>query len=119
MTFHVPEKYRFKTGPLKSFESDGNNGVFIISSLKMPRELKTIASDGMGFEHVSVTHMRLTKRTPTWKEMCLIKAIFWDDEDCVIQLHPPKLECINLHPYCLHLWRPINVAIPMPLKIMV
>ncbi len=34
MTFHVPEKYRVKTGTLKSTEDYGNNGCFIIDSLR-------------------------------------------------------------------------------------
>jgi hypothetical protein len=46
--------------------------------------------------------------------MCLIKGLFWGAEDCVIQYHPPQSEYVNNHPYCLHLWRPIEHAIPVP-----
>lgn len=92
----------------------GNNGVFIIPLYK--NTIRTIASDGEGWEHVSVS---LEKRCPTWGEMCEIKAMFWDDEDCVMQFHPPKSESINNHPYCLHLWRPMDVSVPVPPKWMV
>lgn len=46
--------------------------------------------------------------------MCLVKSIFWDDEDAVMQLHPPRSEWVNNHRYCLHLWRPVGVEIPLP-----
>lgn len=116
MAFKVPEKYRIKTGPMGSDESYGNNGQFMITSLKLKRTLGVQASDGMGFEHVSVS---LRDRCPTWEEMCFVKDLFWDDEDCVIQYHPPKSEYINCHPYVLHLWRPINAEIPRPPKFLV
>lgn len=63
------------------------------------------------WEHVSVS---TAKRTPNWYEMALIKDMFWDDEETVMQLHPPKSLHISLHPHTLHLWRPINQAIPLP-----
>ena len=37
------------------------------------------------------------------------KALFWDEDDCVIQYHPPRSEYVNNHQNCLHLWRPIGV----------
>lgn len=74
-----------------------------------------VVSDGLGWEHVSV-HMNSDgkDRTPTWSEMCRIKNIFWDEEDCVLQYHPPKSDYVNQHKHVLHLWRPIGVEIPRP-----
>jgi hypothetical protein len=118
MTFHVPEQYRHRKGPLGSDESFGNNGAFFVPNgcdRKGP-PLKVIASDGEGWEHVSVS---LPTRCPTWEEMAGIKRMFWDGTDCVIQYHPPESEYVNNHPYCLHLWRPIGVALPMPPSLMV
>jgi hypothetical protein len=79
-----------------------------------------IASDGHGWEHVSV-HVKENgfSETPTWDEMCEIKALFWDDEDCVIQYHPPKSDYVNNHPNVLHMWRPVGVEIQRPPSIMV
>lgn len=111
MSFHVPEKYRVKKGPLAGFQADGNNGAFIVSSLKLKQPASVIASDGMGWEHVSIS---FPNRLPTWDEMCFIKSLFWDKEDCVVQFHPPESDYINNHPYCLHLWRPTNQEIPRP-----
>lgn len=107
--FHVPEKYRTRTGPMASDERYGNSGAF-----KIPigtRYIVGVASDGSGWEHVSVSFV---DRCPTWDEMCKVKAIFWDAEDCVMQLHPPESEYVNNHPFCLHLWRPIDMPIPRP-----
>jgi len=102
--FHVPEKYRYKD--VTNARCIGtNNGIFIVRSVRFKFPFKVIASDGDGWEHVSVS----TKvRTPTWEEMCFIKDLFWDDEDWVIQFHPASDNHINLHPHCLHLWRKEN-----------
>jgi hypothetical protein len=114
MSFHVPEKYRLYGGRMGSDASDGNNGMFPIprsAAGKRPLDLCVIASDGLGWEHVSVSTL---VRCPTWEEMCFVKALFWDDDDCVVQFHPPKSEYVNHHPYCLHLWRPTDHVMLMP-----
>lgn len=115
MTFHVPNKFRVRTGRMGSEDDIGNSGAFVIP-LKHQQRLNIIASDQFGWEHVSVSRK---DRCPTWDEMCQIKALFWDNDDCVIQYHPPESEYVNNHPYCLHLWRPTGVALPMPPSIMV
>lgn len=112
--FHVPNKYRVRIGDYGSNDSYGNNGVFFIRNLK--NIFKIIASDGEGWEHVSVS---LPNRCPTWKEMCWIKNIFWDENDCIIQFHPQKSVYVNNNKYCLHLWRKINYEFPLPDSILV
>lgn len=112
----APNRHRIRTGYMASDDSYGCNGAFLFKRKKNKPDLKVIASDQMGWEHVSVS----TKvRTPTWGEMCFIKGIFWDEDDCVIQYHPPKSQYINNHPFCLHMWRPVDVEIPMPPQVMV
>ena len=114
MTFRVIEQYRIRTGALVSRESDGNNGAFLIpasAAAKRPFALFTIASDGEGWEHVSVS---TPERCPTWNEMCFVKSLFWDNEDCVIQFHPPRSDYVNMHKFCLHLWRPVGSEILTP-----
>jgi hypothetical protein len=66
-------------------------------------KLRIIFSDGMGWDHVSVS---LATRCPTWEEMCWVKDVFFDDHEVVMQLHPAKSNYVNQHPFCLHLWRP-------------
>lgn len=102
MAMKVPEKYRVKSGSFGSDNSFGCNGLFELRTNKFPIQFRVVCSDKMDWEHVSVsTH----KRTPTWEEMCWIKSQFWEDEDFVMQIHPPKSEWINNHKYCLHLFR--------------
>lgn len=117
MSFKVPEKYRITTGYFRTTAADGNNGAFFIPTRPGMVPLKVIASDQGGWEHVSVS---LPDRTPTWELMCKVKSLFWDDEDCVMQLHPPRSQWVNNHSFCLHLWRPTDgQAIPTPPQIMV
>lgn len=76
--------------------------------------LKIIASQGdaeIPWEHVSVS---LRDRVPTWDEMCWVKDQFFDEEETVVQFHPPRSEYVNHHPFCLHLWRPTHHVIPRP-----
>ena len=77
--------------------------------------LHILATDGADeeevWEHVSVSTAR---RCPNWQEMAAVKDWFWNDDECVVQLHPPKAEHINNHPYCLHLWRRPGHPFAMP-----
>lgn len=118
MSFHAPEQYRLRSGPFKSSATlNGNNGAFFIPTRTGQSPLKVIASDSGGWDHVSVS---LPTACPTWEQMCKVKALFWDDEDCVMQLHPPRSQWVNNHSFCLHLWRPQDgQAIPTPPQYMV
>ncbi len=63
-----------------------------------------IWSNGAGWDHVSISPEKL-RITPSWDDMCLLKDIFFNDDEAVIQIHPPKNEYVNNMPNCLHLWR--------------
>lgn len=119
----VPESYRVKRGVMRSDSSFGNNGAFEIPHYKISNyTINILASDGEGWQHVSVSLYcpdRKVERCPTWEEMCFVKSLFWDDEESVMQLHPPKSQWVNNHPYCLHLWKPDNIEIPLPDAMMV
>lgn len=123
MMFHVPEIYRWKFGEMGSDISYGNNGLFVFAKRGVGFNFVVIASDGLGWEHVSAhlessTNARKTY-TPNWDDMCLVKSLFWDDEDVVMQLHPAKSDYVNNHPNTLHLWRPLHDVIPVPPAILV
>lgn len=116
MSFKVPEKYRItKNHRLASDSSYGNNGVFIIPFQSY--KLHCIASDGLEWEHVSVSYSK--DKVPNWGMMCFVKNIFWDLEDCVMQLHPQESKYVNIHNGVLHLWRPVKHKIPTPPLFMV
>lgn len=119
-----PEKFRDRdTGPTFKSATGDDFGVFMIPSRKVgktkhTRRLQVIASAGadeVPWEHVSVTVVANGhKTTPTWDEMCLVKSLFWHEHQCVMQLHPPESDYVNVHEGCLHLWKPRDSEIPVP-----
>lgn len=117
MAFHVMHQWRVREGALASDDSAGNNGAFLMPGARQPL-LQIIASDGEGWEHVSVS-VPGNHTTPSWEEMDFVKRLFWDDTDCVAQLHVPRKDWVNFHPYTLHLWRQIGHEWAQPDSIMV
>lgn len=94
--------------------ADGFNG-----DITLPRWTGTIiCSTGAGWEHVSVAPYR-KNITPSWDDMCMIKDIFFKDDEAVIQIHPPKAEYVNLKENCLHLWRCTYKEMVLPPSILV
>ena len=75
-------------------------------------------SFGGGWEHVSMAPYKRS-HTPTWDEMCRLKDMFFRDDEVVVQYHPAKSAYVNNMPNCLHLWRPLLEAMPVPPSIMV
>ena len=72
-----------------------------------------VFSNDNGWEHLSVSR---SNRCPTWDEMCRIKDVFFAEEERCVEYHPPKSEYVNIHPYCLHIWKPIGIELPHPPK---
>lgn len=123
-----PEKFRVTNAASGYFASRYASrpgepfGAFMIPGPQANgRTLAVIAVDGegTGWEHVSVSLPDSPKKCPSWAEMCLVKALFWGDEECVVQFHPAKSEYVNHHPGCLHLWRCVGTPFPIPPKIFV
>ncbi len=110
------EKYRITSGPSASDKSLGNNGAFMIPHRGI--NYLCIASDGQGWEHVSVwlrdTKFQSLRRLPGWEEMCWVKDTFFRDDETVIQYHPAKDDYVDYAKYCLHLWRPLETLLPKP-----
>jgi len=107
------EAGRIRSGRFASDASFGPYGLFRIMG-PCGAELLIMASAGdetVRWEHVSVS---IKRRPPNWQEMCFAKALFWEPAEAVMQLHPPEADYVNNHAYCLHLWRPIGQAIPLP-----
>ena len=74
---------------------DDANGFFHIPSPTDTSYMKVLASSGEGWEHV--------------------KHLFFRDDETAMQLHVPPENHINVHPYCLHIWRPSDPQTPIPL----
>ena len=108
----------------RSSAEDGQNGAFAVPSPEPGWTLFLICADGTAddaigsladWEHVSVSVRQKDKlRIATWKEMAFIKALCWDDADCVVQFHPRKADYVNIHPMVLHLWRWKRGEFPTP-----
>lgn len=75
------------------------------------RKIAVMVGDGSGWDHVSVS---MANRCPTWDEMCWVKNLFFEPDETVLQYHPSVEEYVNLHPFCLHLWKPHGEILPKP-----
>ena len=133
MRVQVPEtleKGRVRSGPWATTSEWGLSGVFVLQApsgaelwigghtgdgnmlaVDHPSGERQVFSASTGWEHVSV---QTDHRTPTWEEMCFVKGLFWKDEECVVEYHPPLSQYVKYSPHCLHLWRPKHVTIPSP-----
>lgn len=114
---HKLDKFRLKDREREFYGCTGDSGNGVFKVYVGGKSFRVIASNGMGWEHVSVSPGSAQRKCcPTWDEMCAIKDMFFGADECVMQLHPPKADCVNLHPYCLHLWKPLDDKIPRPPK---
>ena len=96
------------------FSDDGIKGYICIDRVDM----SFVASWGGGWDHVSVAPLK-KKITPSWEIMCKVKDVFFEPEETVIQIHPPKSEYVNNMPNCLHLWRANDREMVLPPSFMV
>jgi hypothetical protein len=119
ISLHTLERYRIRGSAVVSlwgWEGDDTCGAFEIPSPIDHATLVVIVSSDGGWEHVSVSRKN---RTPNWPEMAYIYRLFFREDETAMQLHVPPSEHVNMMPNCLHLWRPINAAIPKPPSIFV
>lgn len=122
--YKVPEKYRAKLDKSSPYcIPEGElQGVFMIPK---PHAAKIIiycvatpANELVPWDHVSVSisHVKGKNlgRCPTWEEMCLVKDLFWDKDDVVVQIHPEEKDYVSQHHYCLHLWKKAGDNMEVP-----
>ena len=109
------DKYRISGGMFKS-PNGADYGRFEIERTKFSY-LRIISSGSVGpgndsgWEHVSVSRK---DRCPTWDDMCFVKDLFWGEDETVIQFHPKKIKYVNVHPFCLHLWKRAGAEHELP-----
>lgn len=93
----------------------GGMGDETVGSFDLPSpaggRLHVIATAGESWDHVSVSR---PDRPPSWDEMSAMHRRFFQPDATAMQLHVPASRHINVHPHCLHLWRPWNAAVPTP-----
>lgn len=86
-------------------------GIVNSALIKLPdcKTCSVVWSDNeAGWEHVSVAP-RHKYNIPSWDDMCVLKDVFFDDEEEVYQIHPPKSKYVNISENCLHLWKPKGI----------
>lgn len=101
----TPRLYGFRHG------KDGGSCYANLISSKRTTDCCIVFSWGGGWDHVSAS---FPSRTPTWAEMAEIKRMFFREDEWCVEYHPAESEYVNMHPHCLHIWRPQKVDIPTP-----
>lgn len=117
------EQSRHRSGPLASGTGD-RHGAFVVICPKTNRSLRVVSGpadaeawaaagfSGEPWDHVSVS---CQFAPPSWDQMCLVKSLFFEPDECVVQFHPPQADYVNIHPNVLHLWKP-PYPVPLPPK---
>ena len=75
---------------------------FLIPTVTAKATISAINFQDDDFEHVILNPRQ---RLPTYKEMVILKDIFWEKNEVTIQVHPAKSQYVNIVEYALHLWR--------------
>lgn len=101
------DRYRLRT---PGSDPGANWGAFAIGPLRIISS-GVPGPEGENWEHVSVS---CATRCPTWDEMASVKNLFWRDDETVVQFHPRKDQHVNLHPFCLHLWKRVGSEYELP-----
>jgi hypothetical protein len=96
---------------LWDWEGDETCGAFIIDSPIDRAPLKVVASSGESWDHVSVSRRN---RCPNYAEMEHVIKLFAESNETWMQLHVPADSHVNMMPFCLHWWRPLDAEIPRP-----
>lgn len=92
-------------------DGDDRGGCFKVPSPVDKAPLCIIAAADEGWDHLSVSR---DHRSPSWRELEHVKRLFFRDDEAAMQLHVSPTSHVNVHPNCLHLWRPHHIPIPMP-----
>ncbi len=80
---------------------------------------QVVASVGQGWDHVSVSILyekdgKTLMRIPNYEEMDIVKNMFFEGSESVIEIHPKKEDYVNQNEFVLHLWRPLNQDLQLP-----
>lgn len=51
--------------------------------------------------------------------MAAVKDMFFKPDEMAVEYHPAESDYVNLHPFCLHIWRSQTETMPKPPKIYV
>lgn len=113
---HNDEIIKIPELELVQMGEDGGCGRVFLGSSHLNKAAQVVWSWGDGWDHVSVS---FRNRCPTWDEMCRIKDMFFYENETCVEYHPAKRDYVNIHPYCLHIWRRQDDYTPRPPMYMV
>ena len=109
---HRLDRYRVTDAAVRKFYGSVGNSTCGVFHVPVGRDkLLIVARSDGGWDHVSLS---VRGRCPSWKEMDIIKRMFFKPEETAMQLHPPEAEHVNLQEDTLHLWAPQHAEIPRP-----
>ncbi len=112
---HTLDKYRLREDERRIYGINGDSGNGFFKVHVNGRSFKVIASTDEEWEHVIVSLWSVRgKISPGWEDMNIIKKMFFDPGEQVVQYDPINMEYIQKHPYCIHLWRATRENIPSP-----
>jgi hypothetical protein len=123
-SFPDAEKYRTQIPGFPTTKEGDNYGFFIMVQPTIQVRCMVSPGEESGWDHVSVSvkwqnpNGKIEDKLPPWEMMQLVKRLFWEDEDCVIQFHPPESEYVN-RAQVLHLWKKVGPNWETPPKILI
>lgn len=120
-----PEQFRYKS-PGTDYESNEGDpfGLFMIPPQKIgpkmiSRTLQVMAAvespdKGLEWQYANVSLPKHRLKNPSWEEMQLVKSLFWEPNEVVVQFHAPSRDRMPELPGCLRLWKPTGLEMPTP-----
>lgn len=93
--------------------SEGEDGNLYVLPNRQASVIISVAreQDGRLWLHAS---MGRRDRLPTWDELAAMKAWAIGTDRYAYQVLPPASKHVNIHPYVLHLWAPLDGEPPLP-----
>ena len=67
-------------------------------------------ADGHEWMHISVSRK---DRLPSYDDLKFVKNTF-AEKRFAYQVFPPPDDNVNIHEFCLHLWLPLSIDLPIP-----
>lgn len=99
-----PKGWRKVTDALDGAADDHRSGLRAILSGQR-------AADGRRWLHLSLSRK---KRPRSWDELSAARDALLPPDRYAYQVLPPRDRWVNIHPYCLHLWCPLDGGPPLP-----
>lgn len=99
----LPESWRLLERTLDGITCRHKSGLKVLLS-------GSKEDDGRLWMHLSASRERLV---PNWEQLATVKELFLGAEAMAVQVFPRRVNHINIHRFCLHLWCCLD-ADPVP-----